>query len=191
MDEQVSRICPRRGLVGAAVLLLVLPWAGLGGRSAWARDPVFAAVAVAHDRSQSAASNFALQTPDRRTLALFSFRGRVVFLNFWATWCPPCRLEMPGMEQLPRELKEQGLVVLAVNLEESPKLVAKFMKEFRLDFPALLDSDSSVAARYRVQGLPTTILIDREGRSVGRAVGPREWAGPEGRALIRSLLEGR
>lgn len=65
------------------------------------------------------------------------------------------------------------------------------MKEFRLDFPALLDSDSRVAARYRVQGLPTTILIDREGRSVGRAVGPREWAGPEGRALMRSLLERR
>jgi peroxiredoxin len=93
------------------------------------------------------------------------------------------------MERLHRELKDQGLAMVAVDIGESPKQVARFMREFRLTFPAALDMDSTVSARYRVQGIPTTFLIDRSGRAVGVARGPREWASAEGRALIRSLLE--
>ena len=181
----------RPGPVGMSALLLMLTWTGPIARVASAQDPLFAGLAVTHERSASEAPDFTLRTPEGGTLALSGLRGRVVFLNFWATWCAPCRIEMPEMERLHREFKDRGLLILAVDLDESPKLVAKFMQEFRLSFPALLDSDSRVASRYRLQGLPTTILIDRQGRTVGRAVGPREWAGPEGRALIRSLLAAR
>lgn len=92
------------------------------------------------------------------------------------------------MERLHQEFKDQGLAVLAVNMQESPKQVARFMRDFRLSFPALLDSDLQVARLYQVRGLPTTYLIDRTGRVVGQAVGARDWASPGSRALVRSLL---
>ncbi|MFQ5830792.1 MAG: TlpA disulfide reductase family protein, partial [Candidatus Methylomirabilia bacterium] len=118
-------------------------------------------------------------------------RGKVVFLNFWATWCPPCRVEMASMERLHREFKDRGLAVLAVNFEESPKQVARFMKDFQLSFPTVLDVDATVALRYKVQGLPMTFFIDRNGKMVGSATGARDWASPEAKALIRSLLDAR
>ncbi len=159
--------------------------------TAWAKDPLFRAMGVLHEAKQSPAPEFSLSTPDGRTVGLAQLRGKVVFLNFWATWCPPCRLEMPSMERLHKEFKDQGLALLAVDVGESPKQVARFMAEFRLSFPTLLDEDGEVSTRSGVRGLPTTFLIDRSGRIVGTAVGARDWAGPDGRALIRFLLEGR
>lgn len=95
------------------------------------------------------------------------------------------------MEQLHRAFKDQGLVVLAVDIQESPKQVTRFMKSFRLSFSALLDSGGEVMARYNVRGIPTTFLIDRTGRVVGQALGARNWASPEATALMRSLLDAR
>jgi thiol-disulfide isomerase/thioredoxin len=133
---------------------------------------------------------FALPTPDGRTIDLAGLRGKVVLLNFWATWCTPCREEMPSMERLSQEFKDQGLVVLAVNVQESPKRVALFMRGFRLGFPAVLDADTTVTARYQVRGLPATFLIDQRGRLVGQVIGARDWAGPPARALVRAILAG-
>lgn len=181
----------RRGSVAAAAQLLAFTWAALTGPAAWAEDPLFAPLAVTHDRSAREAPDFTLRNPAGRTLALSALRGQVVFLNFWATWCSPCKIEMPEMEQLHREFKSQGLAVVGVDLDESPELVAKFMRELGLTFPVVVDTGSHVASRYRVLGLPTTVLIDRQGRTRGWAVGPREWAGPAGRALMRGLLERR
>jgi len=135
------------------------------------------------------APDFSLPTLEGQTVTLSALRGQVVFLNFWATWCPPCREEMPSIERLHRAFKDQGLVVLAVDVDEGAGVVARFVKDFRLSFPVLLDTGSAVTPRYGVVGLPTTILVDRRGRIVGGAVGPRDWASPAGRALIRSLLE--
>lgn len=140
---------------------------------------------------EAASGIFRLTTPDGKAIRLAQLRGQVVFLNFWATWCAPCRVEMPSMEQLYRELKGEGLVMLAVDVQESPKQVARFMEDFQLSFPALLDTDGKVAARYRVHGIPTTVLIDRKGRLAGTVVGPREWSSPQGKAVIRSLLKQR
>jgi peroxiredoxin len=96
---------------------------------------------------------------------------------------------MPSIERLHRALGAQGLVVLAVDVDESPERVAKFVKDFRLGFPVLLDAGSRVFASYGASGLPTTILIDRRGRVIGGALGPRDWASDAGLALIRTLLE--
>jgi peroxiredoxin len=92
------------------------------------------------------------------------------------------------MERLHQEFKDRDLAVVAVDIQESPKQVARFMKDFRLGFPALLDSDGKVTALYQVRGLPTTVLVDRQGRVVGRAVGARNWASAGSRALIQALL---
>ncbi|MFQ5852998.1 MAG: peroxiredoxin family protein [Candidatus Binatia bacterium] len=135
------------------------------------------------------APDFTLKGLDGSQVTLRDLRGRVVFLNFWATWCPPCRLEMPSMERLYRRLKEKGLLMLAVDMQESEKLVAEFMRDFNLSFPALLDRDGSVTFLYGVRGIPSTYIIDRAGRVVGRAVGPRDWASQESMQLFQSLLK--
>ena len=122
-------------------------------------------------------------------MSLREQRGKVVFLNFWATWCLPCRAEMPEMDKLYQEFKGQGLVVLAVDLRESPAQVRRFGQELKLTFPLLIDEDMKVTQAYAVRALPVTYLIDRKGIMVGRAIGPREWVSGEARALIRHLLE--
>jgi thiol-disulfide isomerase/thioredoxin len=132
---------------------------------------------------------FTLSTPEGETVRLSAFKGKVVFLNFWATWCPACRYEMPAMERLYQEFKDQGLGMLAVDLQESPDTVAAFMRQFQLTFPALLDRDGTVSDRYGVRFIPTTYIVGRAGALLGRVVGPRDWAGLPARQLIATLLD--
>jgi len=172
-----------------AVGALLLAWSRPIGRPASTPDSPYAEMAVVRYKDEPEAPDFTLQTLEGRTVTLSALRGQVVFLNFWATWCPPCREEMPSIERLYRALRDQGLVVLAVDVDESPERVAKFVKDFRLGFPVLLDAGSHVFSSYGAPGLPTTILIDRQGRVIGGALGPRDWASDAGRALMRTLLE--
>ena len=172
-----------------AVGVLLLAWSRPIGRPAPTPDSPYAEMAVVRYKGEPEAPDFTLPTLEGRTVTLSALRGQVVFLNFWATWCPPCREEMPSIERLHRELRAQGLVVLAVDVDESPERVAKFVKDFRLGFPVLLDAGSHVFSSYGAPGLPTTILIDRKGRVIGGALGPRDWASDAGRALMRTLLE--
>ena len=178
------------GAVTAGVVALLLGWGRPFDRPNTTQDSPYTEIEVVRYKGEPA-PDFALPTVEGQTVTLSALRGQAVLLNFWATWCPPCREEMPSIERLHQELKDQGLVILAVDVDESPKLVAKFMKDFRLTFPALIDSGSRVSSQYGVGGLPTTILIDGRGRVVGAALGPRDWASAAGRALIRSLLEQR
>jgi peroxiredoxin len=137
------------------------------------------------------APDFSLKDLNGRKVRLADFRGKIVFLNFFATWCVPCRLEMPGLERLHREFKGQGLVVLAVDIQEGAKTVRPFVQELKLSFPALLDGDGSVAIMYAVRPVPATYLISRDGRIVWRAFGPREWDGADSRAYFSQLLVAR
>jgi peroxiredoxin len=138
-----------------------------------------------------AAKDFSLSTPEGTTFRLADYRGKVVFLNFWATWCPPCKEEMPAMERLHQHYRDKGLVVLAVSVDaEGAPIVKPFVKEYKLTFPVALDPKMTVAEQYGVRGLPTSFLVDRRGALVGLALGPREWNGKVSRALIESLLRG-
>jgi len=110
------------------------------------------------------APNFTVETLDGKIVSLSDYRGKTVLLNFWATWCPPCRSEMPDLEQLYRERKGQGFVVLAVDLQEPKGPVADFVDRFGLTFPILMDASGEVAERYNIQVLPSTFFIDKEGR---------------------------
>ena len=122
------------------------------------------------------------------TLRLSDLRGKVVFLNFWATWCPPCRDEMPSMESLYRRFSDRGLEILAVNLRESEQEVAGFMRRYDLSFPAVLDLDGRIGTTYGVQAIPTTFLVDREGNIILRKIGSLDWDSPDIRRAMEQLL---
>lgn len=128
------------------------------------------------------------RTTDSRTVSLTSLQGKVVLLNFWATWCLECRPEMPLFERLHRDFAAQGLSVIGINAREGTAAIRQYSKELGLTFPLLLDSSGEINAAYGVIGLPTTFLIGRDGRAVALAVGPREWTSAPARALIQTLL---
>ncbi|MFQ5692242.1 MAG: TlpA disulfide reductase family protein [Nitrospinota bacterium] len=136
------------------------------------------------------APDFALPTLEGTRLRLKDFRGKVVLLNFWATWCAPCKFEMPAMEALYGEFKGPDFEILAVSIDARGKeVVVPFVDEMKLTFPILLDREMAAMRRFGVHGLPTTYLIDREGRIAQVAVGPRAWDGEEERSRIRGLIE--
>lgn len=116
--------------------------------------------------SQAAASDFSLQASDGSTISLRDLRGKVVLLNFWATWCPPCKAEMPDLEALYREHGiEHDFVVVGVNLQENRETVTKYAGEARISFPLLLDNTGEVSRDYyAVRTLPMSVIIDRDGR---------------------------
>lgn len=119
---------------------------------------------------------------------LSDYRGKVVFLNFWATWCPPCRAEMPAMEKLHAKFKDRPFQMLAVNYMERTAKVKAFVKEMKLTFPILLDFHGTIGENYNAQNLPVTYIIDKQGNIIRRAIGPRVWDGPEALALFEKLV---
>ena len=129
-------------------------------------------------------------TADDATLRVSDFKGKVVFLNFWATWCKPCEEEMPGLERLYQRFKSQGLVVLAVSLDaDGASVVRPFVARHKLTFPVGLDPRQTVSGAWGVWALPASVIIDRSGRRVLAANGPREWDGPTAAALFGALLK--
>jgi peroxiredoxin len=135
--------------------------------------------------------SFTLAGLDGERHTVEALRGRVALLYFWATWCPHCSRELPtSVEKLHRELQGQGLAVRAINIAEPPGLVGEWVSQRRVTTPVLLDTDGAVTRAYRVTGTPTVILLDRDGRWVGRGVGPRDWD-TEGRPLLMGLLARR
>lgn len=138
--------------------------------------------------AMSNAPDFNLLDSNGRPVGLSGYRGRMVLLNFWATWCGPCREEMPSMEQLNRSFGDQGFAVIAINQREDPALVARFMKTHGLNFTAALDTTGRVAGYYRVYGIPVSYLIDAEGRAIGMKSGPMDWAAPAVLEGFRKLI---
>lgn len=135
------------------------------------------------------ATDFTLKDLDNKRISLKNYRGKVVMLNFWATWCTPCRLEMPSMEKLHRQFKDKGFIVLAVAAGEKAEGVTAFVKEYHITFSALLDTDQEVAEGYKVWALPTTYFINAEGKITGRVNGSRDWSTKEATQYISSILQ--
>lgn len=133
------------------------------------------------------APDFTLQDVDGKTWRLSELRGRPVIVNFWATWCPPCREEMPSMQRAWEQLQAEGVVMLAVNVGESADTVFQFTANYPVDFPLLLDLDSAVLGLWPVQGLPATFVVDAAGRIAYRAIGGREWDDPQLLAPVLKL----
>lgn len=166
-----------------SLLFLTLP-----GLAKSAEPPLqFSLVPV---KPRMAAPAMTLKDLDGRTASLAQLRGKVVVVNFWATWCPPCRREFPSMERLRQKLAKKPLVILAVNEGESVEAIEQFT--FSLDlqpaFPILLDPEGDAMALWPVRGLPTTFIIDKRGRIAYRAIGGREFDHPEILRAIGNLL---
>jgi thiol-disulfide isomerase/thioredoxin len=133
--------------------------------------------------------DFNLPLLDGKKISLSQFKGKVIFLNFWATWCGPCRSEMPSMEAVYQILKNKGLEILAVNLGDSKSKVSAFMKENKLSFPAVLDEKSVTGSSYSVRAIPTTYIIDRRGLVIARIVGSINWNTPKIISALETVLQ--
>lgn len=128
------------------------------------------------DAVQSA--TFDLQDHEGNPVSLSDFNGQIVMINFWATWCGPCRTEMPSMQRMYDSFRDRGFVMLAVNSRENPRVVAQFIDEFGYTFPVALDLNGRVSFQYGVRSIPLTYLIDPDGRIIAGKPGAQEWDTP-------------
>jgi peroxiredoxin len=132
------------------------------------------------------APDFSLQTPEGETIVLSELRGQAVLVNLWATWCPPCRAEMPAIQKLYDEYKDQGFVALAVNMtyQDDARAIAPFIQEYNLSFPILLEQTGEMARKYELRSLPSSYFINRAGIVQEVVIG-----GPMSEALLRTRIE--
>lgn len=139
-------------------------------------------------RNSDQAHDFVVPDLQGNAVRLSALRGKVVFLNLWATWCPPCREEMPSMERLFAKFRERDFAMLAVSNDEDRAALDAFVKDHQVSFPVLYDPDRQVGDAYGVWGYPETFLIDRTGKVVEHVIGPRNWDAPDQIANIERLL---
>jgi cytochrome c biogenesis protein CcmG/thiol:disulfide interchange protein DsbE len=131
---------------------------------------------------------FSGPTLDAQQFSLTNLRGKVVLVNFWASWCADCRPEMPVLEGLHREFASRGLAIVGINAREDARAIGRYARELGLTFPLVIDPGGKNNDLYGVIGIPTTFVIGRDGRAVAFGVGPRDWGSPPARALIEALL---
>ena len=137
------------------------------------------------------APDFHLPDLNDKELRLSDFRGKVVFLNFWATWCKPCREEMPSMEILYKNFEKDGLVILAISIDRvtTKKDIPPFVKALNLTFPILIDSWGQTDKRYKLMGVPETYIIDQQGILREKVIGPRDWTVLDNLQIVTQLLK--
>ena len=134
----------------------------------------------------------AVQLPTGRAATIEDYRGKVVLLNIWATWCPPCKVEMPSMEHLHRKLAGTDFRLVAVSVDEDDSTVVnKFVKDMGLTFEILHNRDGSIRRIYQTTGVPESFVIDRDGVIVKKVIGAADWNAPVNENLIRRLLDAR
>ncbi|MEJ2362425.1 MAG: TlpA disulfide reductase family protein [Gammaproteobacteria bacterium] len=135
------------------------------------------------------APNFSLHDTNDKVRKLSDFRGHVVAVNFWATWCPPCRKELPSMQKTYKALKKTGFRIVGVNVGEKWDTVATFLDNFSLSYPIVLDTDSTAMQKWHIVGLPTTFIVDKQGRIIYRITGGRNWNDPAFRKKLEMIIK--
>lgn len=136
------------------------------------------------------APNFNFPDLNGRKISLSDHRGKVVLVNIWATWCPPCRQEMPSMQRLYARFKGDNFEILAVSIDSTGReVVAPFMRKMNLTFRALLDPKETIKPLYRITGVPESFIIDKDGILVEKIIGPINWATPEVFLFFRELIQ--
>ncbi len=135
-----------------------------------------------------AAPEFTVVTDDGRTVRRSDFGGKLLVLNFWATWCEPCIAEIPTLDAFQRTFAKQGVVVLGVSIDRNEKLYRRFLERARLSFATTRDPEENISARYGTYQWPETYIIDRSGKVIEKVISNRNWMDPEFLARVRSLL---
>ncbi|HHJ18585.1 MAG TPA: TlpA family protein disulfide reductase [Gammaproteobacteria bacterium] len=153
----------------------------------WLASPAIAEQSLTKLTPAVTAPGFTLADMDGKKHKLSDYRGRPVIINFWATWCPPCRAELPSMNKAWTKIKDQGIDMLAVNVGEDEDTIFAFMSDYPIDFTILLDESGDMITHWPVKGLPTTFVINPEGKLVYRAIGGREWDDDTLLNLVRNL----
>jgi len=171
---------PRLLILIAGTVILVLTFAIV-----WLQSAKYEPLVVGRP-----APDFALSDLNDKPYRLSDFRGKVVFLNFWATWCKPCREEMPSMEILNKNFEKDGLVILAVSIDRvtTTKEIPPFVKGLNLTFPVLIDSWGQTDKPYKRMGVPETFIIDQEGIIREIVIGPRDWTRLDSLQVLTKLL---
>ena len=141
-------------------------------------------------RVGESAPDFSLPTLSPGSITLRDYRQRVVVVNFWVTWCPPCVQELPSLEKFAAQMRAQGVAVMGVSVDEDLAALQKFVSKAHLSFPIARDPDRSVASRYGTFKFPETYIIDRDGRIAEKIVGPINWQDPRIIALVQELARG-
>ncbi|MBI3092315.1 MAG: TlpA family protein disulfide reductase [Candidatus Tectomicrobia bacterium] len=184
-ERRVKRIIAYLVGVPLALVLLVLLYEGAKARL---QDKI--AKVSGPLTTGSEAPDFSFPDLDGKTVRLRDLRGKVVFINIWATWCPTCVWEMPSMELVHQEYKKRDFVMLAVDLDILGKeVVLPFMEKHRLTFPVLLDPKGTIKRIYRTTGVPETFIVDKRGILRHIEIGPREWSHPQTMAMIGRLID--
>ncbi len=175
--------------ISLSVLLLFL-LLGLDFPAEGREGDLYTKIRISLIKGDKRAPDFSLTDLHGGKIGLKQFRGKIILLNFWATWCGPCKEEMPFLETLHRQFKEKDFVLLTVSVDyEGARPVQEFINKQGYTFPVLLDPKSEVLDLYEVKGIPTTFLIDKKGKMIGRAIGPRDWKCQEAISLIGLLVE--
>ncbi len=153
-------------------------------------NPFFQSANQAPVRVGLPAPDFTFPGLDGNKVSLSDYRGKVVFINIWATWCPPCVEEMPSMQKLYQKLKGENFEILAVSIDsKGAKVVAPFMKKYQLTFPALLDSMGTIKRIYKTTGVPESYIIAKDGILAKKVLGPLDWSQPDVLRLFRDLIQ--
>lgn len=178
MREMRASVVSRRSILLGGLALVAAPTLQ---RAAFAEQ----AMLLQRVPGSPPAPDFELPDLDGRSVRFSDFKGSVVLINFWATWCPPCRAEIPSMERAWAKLKDGDVAMLAVHVGGDTDKIWAFLADFSVTFPVLIDKSSNVSKQWQTIGLPTTYVADAQGRKALRAIGGREWDHPD---LVASVL---
>ncbi|MFH0931839.1 MAG: redoxin domain-containing protein [Candidatus Zixiibacteriota bacterium] len=186
----------RRHLISAALIFITLVVLGILIFSSGEKEKIKSGVDTKQTNSiregiyeGEIAPDFTLKDLNGVEKSLKEFRGKVVLLNFWATWCSPCRIEIPSMVELYKKYNDKGLEIIGVNLDRMDKSgVEKFSSEYNITFPILLDPTGKIATLYGITALPATFILDRNGKIQERVAGGKDWSSEENLKIFETLL---
>jgi peroxiredoxin len=167
------------------ILLVALVFTAEGGE-----DDLFSKIGIDPIKGDKKVPDFSLRDLNGNKVEMKQFKGKIILVNFWTTWCGPCKEEMPGLELLHQQFKEKNFVLLSISVDfERLERVQEFINKHHYAFPVLLDPQGETLDLFGVKGVPTTFLIDKTGRMIGKATGRRDWKKPEVFSLINLLTE--
>jgi peroxiredoxin len=134
------------------------------------------------------APDFSVVTEDGKTVTREDFGGKLLVLNFWASWCPPCISELPSLNEFAKEYKNQGVVVLGVSIDKNPNLYKRFLQQRQVAFETARDPEANISASYGTFQIPETYIIDRSGKVLEKVISDQNWMSPEFLQRVKTML---